>query len=118
MIREKAKIGVFGIGLAAYWPQFKGLKERLQGYQKRVEDKLEAYGAHVISVGLIDDAQGAKAAGNRLASENVDLIFCYVGMYATSSQVLPVVQRAGVQVIILNLQPIPALDYLNTDTAE
>jgi L-arabinose isomerase len=25
------KIGVFGIGLHAYWNQFPGLKERLQG---------------------------------------------------------------------------------------
>ncbi len=28
----KARIGVFGIGLAAYWPQFEGLKARLEGY--------------------------------------------------------------------------------------
>ncbi len=26
------KVGLFGIGLDAYWPQFKGLKERLEGY--------------------------------------------------------------------------------------
>ena len=29
-----ARVGVFGIGLAAYWPQFEGLHERLQGYQR------------------------------------------------------------------------------------
>ena len=27
-----AKVGVFSIGLAAYWPQFPGLQERLAGY--------------------------------------------------------------------------------------
>ena len=27
------KIGLFGIGLDTYWPQFHGLKERLEGYQ-------------------------------------------------------------------------------------
>jgi len=37
----KAKIGVFGIGLAAYWPQFEGLKERLEGYQREVERNRE-----------------------------------------------------------------------------
>ena len=26
-----ARIGLFGIGLEAYWPQFKGLKRRLEG---------------------------------------------------------------------------------------
>jgi len=27
-----ARIGVFGIGLAAYWPQFPGMREGLDGY--------------------------------------------------------------------------------------
>ena len=26
------RVGLFGIGLDAYWPQFAGLKERLKGY--------------------------------------------------------------------------------------
>lgn len=114
----RAKVGIFGIGLAAYWPQFKGLKERLESYQKQIEKKLESFGAEVISVGLIDDAPKAKNAGDTFASHNVDLIICYVGTYATSSQVLPAVQRCKAPVLILNLQPTPALDYLNTDTAE
>jgi len=29
MASKKAKIGLFGIGLAAYWPQFDGLKRGL-----------------------------------------------------------------------------------------
>lgn len=113
-----AKIGVFGIGLAAYWPQFAGLKERLEGYQRYVEDHIREFGAHVVSVGLVDDAPSARSAGDTFASENVDLIVCYVGTYATSSQVLPAVQRPRVPVLILNLQPTPALDYPVTDTAE
>ena len=31
------KIGLFGIGLDTYWPQFEGLKERLKGYLSVVE---------------------------------------------------------------------------------
>lgn len=114
----RAKIGVFGIGLAAYWPQFKGLKQRLESYQRYVEKRLQEFGAEVISVGLIDDAPKAKKAGDTFAKENVDLIVCYVGTYSTSSQVLPVVQRRNAPVLILNLQPVPALDYLEVDTAE
>jgi L-arabinose isomerase len=41
----------------------------------------------------------------------VDLIFLHVTTYALSSTVLPVVQRAKVPVIILNLSPLPAIDY-------
>ncbi len=114
----KAKIGVFGIGLAAYWPQFEGLKARLEGYQQQVENKIMAMGAEVVSAGLIDDAPGAREAGDLFTRENVDLIVCYVGTCSTSSQVLPAVQRRRAPVLILNLQPVPALDYLDIDTAE
>ena len=48
----------------------------------------------------------------------MDLIFCHAATYATSSQVLPAVQGAGVPVVVLNLQPSSSLDYENTDTGE
>jgi L-arabinose isomerase len=115
---HKAKIGVFGIGLAAYWSQFDGLKHRLEGYQRDVEAQIAGMGAEVVSAGLVDTAPAAQAAGDLFASHNVDLIVCYVGTYATSSQVLPAVQRRKAPVLILNLQPTPALAYLDTDTAE
>jgi hypothetical protein len=41
----------------------------------------------------------------------VDIIFLYVTTYALSSIVLPVLQRAKVPVIILNLAPEAAIDY-------
>jgi L-arabinose isomerase len=116
--KTQAKVGIFGIGLAAYWPQFDGLKERLEGYQGQVEARLAGMGAQVISAGLVDTAPAAQAAGELFARANVDLIVCYVGTYATSSQVLPAVQRRRAPVLVLNLQPIPALDYPNTDTGE
>ncbi len=115
---SEAKVGVFGIGLAAYWPQFEGLKTRLEGYQQRIETQLADMGVEIISAGLVDDAPAAREAGDRFARENVDLIVCYVGTYSTSSQVLPAVQRRRAPVLVLNLQPVPALDYLETDTAE
>ena len=114
----KPRIGVFGIGLAAYWPQFPGLKERLEGYQRQVEDRLTGFGAEVVSAGLVDSAPSAREAGALLARADTDLLVCYVGTYATSSQVLPVVQKTGFPVLVLNLQPTAALDYENTDTSE
>jgi L-arabinose isomerase len=116
--RTAARVGVFGIGLAAYWPQFAGLKERLEGYQGRVEGRLRALGAEVVSAGLVDTAPAARAAGELFGRELVDLVVCYVGTYATSSQVLPAVQHVQRPVLVLNLQPVAALDYENTDTGE
>lgn len=116
--RKRPKIGIFGIGLEAYWPQFEGLKERLQGYQRHVEQCIAEFGCDIASAGLVDTAAKARAAGDLFAQENVDLIICYVATYATSSQVLPAVQRRKAPVLVLNLQPVPRLDYPNTDTAE
>jgi L-arabinose isomerase len=112
------RLGVFGIGLRAYWPQFPGLQERLIGYQKEIEVRLEAAGAKVISAGLVDTAPAARDAQALFAGSDVELVVCYVGTYATSSQVIPAVQRLKVPVLVLNLQPVPALNYERTDTAE
>ncbi len=112
------RIGVFGIGLAAYWDQFPGLKERLEGYRGQVETRIRGFGAEVVSAGLVDTAPAAREAGALFARSDLDLLICYVGTYATSSQVLPVAQKAGVPVLVLNLQPTAALDYEHTDTAE
>jgi len=108
---ESLKIGLFGIGLDTYWPQFEGLKERLTGYLAVVENKLTAIHPGVVNLGLIDNAGKAFEAGKRFRSEDVDLIFLYVTTYALSSTVLPVVQRAKVPVIILNLSPGAAINY-------
>lgn len=112
------KIGLFSIGLAAYWPQFPGLKERLTGYGAFVGKRLTALGAQVVDAGLIDDQPGAVAAGDRFTRENVDLVICYVTTYSTSSQVVPAVQRVKRPVLVLNLQPAAQLAYARTGTGE
>lgn len=105
------KIGLFGIGLDAYWPQFKGLKDRLEGYLEEVSRKLESFGAGIINLGLIDNPVAAMKAGHKFRQADVDIIFLHVTTYALSSTVLPVVQRAKVPVIILNISPDKAIDY-------
>jgi len=106
------RIGLFGIGLDSYWPQFKGLEARLQGYLGRVAAKLKRPGVKVVNLGLIDTPEKALDAGHRFRRAVVDLIFLHVTTYALSSTVLPVVRRAKVPVIILNLQPAAAIDYV------
>ena len=93
-IERQAKVGVFGIGLEAYWEQFEGLEERLEGYQRSVEERIGRW-ATVVSPGLVDTAPKAHAAGERFAEERVDLIFCHAATYATSSQVLPAARGPG-----------------------
>ena len=108
---NECRIGLFGIGLEAYWPQFKGLKRRLEGYLQKVEKKLERDDVEVVNLGLVDNPRKALEAGHRFRQADVDVIFLHVTTYALSSTVLPVVQRAKVPVIILNLSPSAAMDY-------
>lgn len=105
------KIGLFGIGLEAYWEQFEGLRDRLQGYVGVVEERLKSYDIEVVNLGLIDTPDKAFEAGHRFRQEDVDLIFLYVTTYALSSTVLPVVRRAKVPVIVLNLSPESSINY-------
>ena len=110
-VSEPLRIGLFGIGLDAYWPQFAGLKERLEGYVARVAEKLGRPGVEVVNLGLVDNPDRAHAAGREFRRADVDIIFLYVTTYALSSTVLPVVRRAKVPVVVLNLVPEPAIDY-------
>lgn len=112
-IQSKLKAGLFGIGLEAYWQQFEGLKERLESNIQKVSDKLQKDDAtvEIVNRGLIDTSQKAMDAGHHFRQADVDIIFMYVTTYALSSTVLPVVQRAKVPVIILNLSPEPSINY-------
>lgn len=111
MQKHQLKIGLFGIGLEAYWAQFEGLEDRLKGYVSVVEERLQSYGAEIVNLGLIDTPEKAFDAGHEFRKQDVDLLFLYVTTYALSSTVLPVVRRAKVPVIVLNLAPEPSIDY-------
>lgn len=105
------KVGLFGIGLDTYWPQFEGLLERLEGYQNQIASKMETFGAEVINVGLVDSPEKARIKANTLKTEDIDILFLYVSTYALSSTVLPVVQKVKCPIVILNIQPVAAIDY-------
>ena len=105
------RIGLAGLGLDAYWPQFAGLKGRLEGHLAHVAGRVEGDGTLVVRLGLVDNAGLAREAGRRCRRDEVDLLLLYVTTYAVSSTVLPLVQRAGVPVVVLNVQPEAAIDY-------
>ncbi len=110
-MKRNLRVGLFGIGLDTYWLQFKGLKPRLESHVRTVGKKLARPGVEVVNLGLIDNPVKALEAGHQFRAADVDLIFLHVTTYALSSTVLPVVQRAKVPVIILNLAPSAAIDY-------
>lgn len=106
-----ARIGLFGVGLDTYWGQFDGLLDHLKKYQRQIKEKIESFGVEVIDAGMIDNAYKAREAADLLKAQDVETVFLYISTYALSSTVLPVAQKVKVPVVLLNLQPVPQLDY-------
>lgn len=113
----KARIGLYGVGLKAYWSQFEGLEARLKNYTNFIAKKLETEG-DVFCFGFVDDEMRGRRAGEYFNEKNVDIIFLFSATYCTSSCVLPVHQICKAPVIILNLQPTAQMNYLHTSTGQ
>ncbi|MDR2774207.1 MAG: L-fucose/L-arabinose isomerase family protein [Tannerella sp.] len=105
------KAGLFGIGLDTYWPQFDGLLSRLEGYRRQIRERMERMNVTVVDAGMIDNPDKARKAVDYLKEENIDIAFLYISTYALSSTVLPVAQQLKTPVILLNIQPVAAIDY-------
>lgn len=108
---RKLRVGLMGIGLQAYWHQFEGLEQRLQGYVDYVATRIGGEARTVVNFGLVDSPQKATDTGHLCREQDVDILLVYVTTYALSSIFLPVVQRAKVPIVLLNLQPTAAIDY-------
>jgi len=107
----KIKVGLVGVGLETYWEQFKGLLPRLLEYQQAINEKMTQLDAEVVDVGMVDSPQKAIVAAEFLQTKNVELVFVFISTYALSSTILPIAQRAKTPIILLNIQPVPAIDY-------
>jgi L-arabinose isomerase len=105
------KVGLFGIGLDTYWAQFDGLLGNLKAYQEQIKNRISGFGVEVADAGMVDNPLKAREAADFLKFQDVEIVFLYVSTYALSSTVLPIAQKLKVPVVILNLQPVAALDY-------
>jgi len=112
------RIGLVGLGLEAYWSQFEGLEERLKGYVGEVETQISSNTRTVVNLGLVDTPEKALEAGHRSRREDIEILLVYVTTYALSATVLPLIKRAGVPVVLLNLQPASAIDYQRFNAME
>lgn len=110
-MKQKVKVGLFGVGLDAYWSQFEGLLNRLNGYRLEIAKKMGDLGANVVDAGMIDTPEKAHEAIALLKREEVEMVFLFISTYALSSTILPVAREMGTPIIILNVQPTAAIDY-------
>jgi L-arabinose isomerase len=111
-----ARIGVFGVGFHAYWPQFNGLLDELRGKLDTFVGKVGAHDVDVTNFGIVDDAQSAYALLPRLKAADLDLVFCDMVTYATSASFGVIIRELDVPVVLVALQPLKAMDYSRAST--
>jgi L-arabinose isomerase len=112
------RVGLVAGGLGAYWPQFPTLLPQLRGSARRVSQRLAGLDCEVIDAGFISDAQEGAAAAEKLRAADCDLIIGFLTTYMTATMLVPVAQRSGAPVLLLNLQPSEAMDHANFGTGE
>lgn len=112
------RIGIFGVGYFKYWEQFEGLLHDLKQKQVLFTEKVKntSIRVEVIDFGIIDNVQSAYDLVTRLRAANLDLIFCDMLTYATSSTFAVIIKNIDVPLVLVALQPEKALDYGNAST--
>ncbi|MGQ4513301.1 arabinose isomerase [Streptomyces sp. DW26H14] len=117
-VARKPRVGLVAGGLGAYWPQFPDLLPQLRKSTARVTERMRAFDAEVVDVGFISDAQEGAVAAEKLRAADCDLIVGFLTTYMTASMLVPVAQRSGAPVLLINLQPSPSMDHASFDTGQ
>jgi L-arabinose isomerase len=112
------RVGLVAGGLGAYWPQFPDLLPQLRRSSARVAERMRALGADVVDVGFISDAQEGAAAAEKLRQAGCDIIVGFLTTYMTATMLVPVAQRSGAPVLLVNLQPTESMDHATFDTGQ
>ena len=111
-----ARIGIFAVAHNTYFHQFEGLYEKLMGYHKDFQELLGENQVEVLDFGMVDTSEKAYAVAEQLQAANVDIIFCNMITYATSSVFAPIIREVNRPVVLVALQPRAALDYTKANT--
>ncbi|MER5326734.1 L-fucose/L-arabinose isomerase family protein [Streptosporangium roseum] len=114
----RTKVGLVAGGLGAYWPQFPDLLPQLRHSSERVSERMRALGCEVVDVGFISDAQEGAVAAEKLRAAGCDIIVGFLTTYMTATMLLPVAQRSGAPVLLINLQPTESMDHATFDTGQ
>ncbi len=115
---RRTRVGLVAGGLGAYWPQFPELLPQLQRSAARVSERMTAMDCEVVDVGFISDAEEGALAAEKLRLADCDLIVGFLTTYMTASMLMPIAQRSGAPVLLINLQPTEVMDHATFDTGQ
>ncbi|HEY5201806.1 MAG TPA: L-fucose/L-arabinose isomerase family protein [Acidothermaceae bacterium] len=115
---RRPRVGLVAGGLGAYWPQFPDLLPQLQQSSARVSQRMTELNCDVIDVGFISDAEEGARAAEQLRVAGCDLIVGFLTTYMTATMLVPIAQRSGAPVLLINLQPTESMDHATFDTGQ
>ena len=93
---QRARVGVFGIGLTPTGPSSPGSRSASRAISAAWRRRSPPSAARSCPRDSSTPRRRRREAGDRFAAAQVDLVLCHAVTYATSSTVLPVAQAAGV----------------------
>lgn len=114
--KRTARIGIFAVAHATYWGQFEGLYDNIMGYHQEFCEMTEKNDVEIIDFGMVDSNEKAYAAAEKIQAANVDVLFCNMVTYATSSVFAPIIREVNKPMVLIALQPRAALDYTKAST--
>lgn len=114
--KRNAKIGVFAVAHATYWGQFEGLYENLMGFHKDFCEIVKENDVEIVDFGMVDSSEKGYEVAKKMQAENLDLVFCNMVTYATSSVFAPIMREVNRPIVLTALQPRDALDYDKANT--
>jgi L-arabinose isomerase len=85
------------------------------GYHREFKNLLPS-DIELLDYGMVDTSEKAYAILNRMRADNLDIIFCNMLTYATSSTFAPIIRDIGIPVVLAALQPRAAMDYTIAST--
>ena len=81
------------------------------GYHRDLCGLVEENEVEVIDFGMIDSSEKAYAAVPQILAAGVDVLFCNMVTYATSSVFAPIMREVDKPMVLIALQPRAAMDY-------
>ncbi|MDF2685637.1 MAG: L-fucose isomerase-like protein, partial [Clostridia bacterium] len=104
--KRNARIGTFAVAHDTYWKQFEGLFDNIMRYHKDFINLINKNEVEVIDFGMIDTSIKAYDAAEKMKGANIDILFCNMVTYATSSTFAPIIRTMDIPVILITLQPL------------
>ena len=114
--KRTAKIGIFAVGHDTYWGQFEGLLDNLMRYHSVFKELVEENDVQVTDYGMIDTSIKSFDILEKMKGDNLDILFCNMVTYATSSTFAPIIRNMDIPVILVALQPLEGMDYTKACT--